>query len=37
VHGFHQKRTLVTFEIRNGKLDDMRVVELGDRNKQIGV
>ncbi|MBV43115.1 MAG: YfcE family phosphodiesterase [Crocinitomicaceae bacterium] len=37
VHGFHQKRTLVTFVIRNGNLDDMRIVELGNRSTRIGV
>ncbi len=34
IYGFHQKRTLLTFEIFNGQLQDMKVVELGDRIKR---
>lgn len=33
-HGFHQKRTLLKFEINeNGELKNMRVVDLGSRSK----
>ncbi|MFM7770430.1 MAG: metallophosphoesterase family protein, partial [Bacteroidota bacterium] len=31
VHGFHKVRTLMTFEIRNGKVENLQVVELGPR------
>jgi predicted phosphodiesterase len=30
-HGFHKMRTLVRFDIENGKIDNMEVVELGKR------
>lgn len=30
-HGFHQVRTLVTFEIQEGKIKALQVVELGKR------
>lgn len=31
IYGFHQKRTMLRFEISNGKLDALEVIELGDR------
>jgi putative phosphoesterase len=31
-HGFHIMRTMVTFEINNGKIEMVQVVELGKRN-----
>jgi hypothetical protein len=30
-HGFHKIRTLVTFEISEGKIRELKVVELGKR------
>jgi uncharacterized protein len=30
-HGFHQMRTLLRFEIKNGKVSNLEVVELGKR------
>jgi uncharacterized protein len=33
VHGFHRMRTIMTFQILNGKLADMKVIELGLRGK----
>ena len=33
LHGFHRTRTLVKFSIARGHLDQMHVVELGDRLK----
>ena len=32
-HGFHLVRTLITFEIREGKVTEMKVVELGRRGR----
>lgn len=32
-HGFHKMRTLVRFAIREGKVTDLEVVELGKRGK----
>jgi len=32
-HGFHQKRTLIKFQIHDGQLHDMQVIELGNRIK----
>lgn len=32
-HGFHVVRTLITFEIRNGKVTEMKAIELGRRGK----
>ncbi|NUM31618.1 MAG: metallophosphoesterase family protein [Bacteroidetes bacterium] len=32
IYGFHKKRTLITCKIDNGKIFDMNVVELGNRN-----
>jgi len=37
MHGFHKKRTLIKFEVKNGKLDQMQVIELGDRSSSRGV
>jgi len=34
MQGFHQKRTLIKFEIKKGALHDMKVVELGDRMRR---
>jgi putative phosphoesterase len=33
VHGFHKMRTLALAEIGNGKITDLKVVELGKRGK----
>ncbi|MFY0672218.1 MAG: metallophosphoesterase family protein [Bacteroidia bacterium] len=33
VHGFHKIRTLALAEIENGKITDLKVVELGKRGK----
>jgi uncharacterized protein len=33
VHGFHRMRTIMTFEIVDGKLANMKVIELGLRGK----
>ena len=30
--GFHQMRTMVTFEVSDGKVSDLRVIELGHRS-----
>ena len=30
-HGFHQKRTMLRFQINKTKIEDLEVVELGDR------
>jgi uncharacterized protein len=30
-HGFHQVRTMVTFEVANGKMQQLKVIELGKR------
>jgi uncharacterized protein len=32
-HGFHKMRTLILFEIVNGKPQDMKVIELGRRGR----
>ena len=32
-HGFHKKRTMISFNIDNGKLSKMEVIELGNRAK----
>ena len=34
MQGFHQKRTLIKFEIVKGALHDMKVIELGDRMRR---
>lgn len=34
-HGFHVMRTMLLFEIENGKIQNLRVVELGKRGKVI--
>lgn len=31
IHGFHQIRTIVRFEIDNGKINNLQVIELGKR------
>ena len=33
IHGFHQMRTMLRFEIHDGKLQNMEVIELGKRGK----
>jgi len=33
IHGFHQKRTMLRFEINNGKLQNLEVVDFGNRGK----
>ena len=33
IHGFHHIRTLLRFDISNGKISNMEVVELGKRGK----
>ena len=33
IHGFHQIRTMLRFEIHDGKLQNMEVIELGKREK----
>jgi putative phosphoesterase len=30
-HGFHSMRTIITFHLSNGKIEDLRVIELGKR------
>ena len=30
-HGFHKIRTMITFEITNGKINEVKVIELGPR------
>lgn len=30
-HGFHKIRTMVTFEIKDGKMEKLQVIELGER------
>jgi putative phosphoesterase len=35
IHGFHQIRTMVRFEVAQGKLQNMEVVELGLRGKSL--
>ena len=32
-HGFHKKRTMIRFNINNGSMSEMEIVELGDRSK----
>ena len=34
MQGFHQKRTLIKFEIKKGALHEMKVIELGDRMRR---
>lgn len=31
IHGFHHVRTLLTFEINQGKIENLKVIELGKR------
>lgn len=33
VHGFHQIRTMMRFEINKGKIEKLEVIELGSRSK----
>lgn len=33
IHGFHQVRTLMTFNIQNGKISELKLIELGKRGK----
>ena len=35
IHGFHQIRTMLRFEIAQAKLQNMEVVELGLRGKSL--
>lgn len=35
VHGFHSIRTMLRFEIQQGKLQNMEVIELGKRGKGL--
>lgn len=35
IHGFHQIRTMLRFEVENGKLKNMEVIELGLRGKSL--
>jgi hypothetical protein len=30
-HGFHSMRTIITFHLSNGKIENLRVIELGKR------
>ena len=32
-HGFHKKRTMIRFEINQDKIENMEIIELGDRSK----
>jgi len=32
-HGFHKKRTMIRFEINEDKIENMEVIELGNRSK----
>ena len=32
-HGFHKKRTMIRFEIDQDKIQNMEIIELGDRSK----
>ena len=32
-HGFHKKRTMVRFEINGNEIENMEVIELGNRSK----
>ena len=32
-HGFHKKRTMIRFEINDEKIENMEIIELGDRSK----
>jgi hypothetical protein len=34
LHGFHKKRTLIKFSVTGGQLEQMHVVELGNRTKK---
>jgi len=33
IHGFHQKRTMLRFEINNGKLQNLEVIDFGKRGQ----
>lgn len=33
VHGFHHVRTMLRFSLKDGKINEMRAIELGDRRK----
>lgn len=33
-HGFHQKKTILRFDLNDGKIQNMEVIELGSRGKQ---
>ena len=35
INGFHQIRTMLRFEIAQGKLQNMEVIELGLRGKSL--
>ena len=32
-HGFHKKRTMIRFEINQDKIENMEIIELGNRSK----
>ena len=32
-HGFHKVRTIIRFELNQGKIEKMEVIELGKRSK----
>ena len=32
-HGFHKKRTMLRFEINEDKIENMEIIELGNRSK----
>lgn len=32
-HGFHKKRTMIRFEINDEKIENMEIIELGNRSK----
>jgi putative phosphoesterase len=34
-HGFHKVRTMLTFEINQGKIEELKAIELGPRTKEI--
>ncbi len=33
IHGFHTKRTMLQFEVNEGKINDLNVIDLGKRGK----
>lgn len=35
VHGFHKVRTMIRFQINNGKIEQPEVIELGLRGKLL--